>query len=268
MTEHKVAPWIEGMARVGFVAKGVLYTTIGALAVMAALGQGGKTGTDNRGAMGEIYSAPFGRALVGILALGLAGYALWRIIEGIRDPEHRGSDAKGIAIRSGYIARGVIHLALAGAAASLALWQRSSGGGSDQNAKHWSAKALEMPGGIYVLWAAAAVFVGYGAYQLFRAFKTHVDKHLKVQSLSEKARKFVFGVSRFGIAARGIVFGTVGVLFARAASTQDPSQSGGVKASMQRLVELGKWPFLAIAAGVVAYGIYQFICAKYRRIEC
>ncbi|MBA3458607.1 MAG: DUF1206 domain-containing protein [Deltaproteobacteria bacterium] len=268
MAEHKVAPWIEKMARVGFAAKGVLYVTIGALAVMAALGQGGSTSTDNREAMSKIYDAPFGRALLGVMALGLAGYAVWRIIEGIRDPEHRGKDAKGIAIRTGQVVRGLLHLALAGAAASLVLYQSSGGGqGGGDRAKHWSARALELPGGVYILWAVAGILVGYGAYQLYRACKKNVDKHLYLKNLHEGTQKLLFGVSRFGIAARGIVFGTIGVLFANAARHHNASETGGLAESMQRLVQLGKWPFFAIAAGVVAYGLYQFICAKYRRIE-
>lgn len=266
--EEKVAPWIERMARVGFAAKGVLYVTIGALAVMAALGQGGSASTDKREVFGKIYDAPFGRALLGVMALGLAGYALWRIIEGIRDPDHHGKDAKGIAIRIGQVARGLIHLALAGAAASIVLHKSSSGGGGEgQSAKHWSARALEMPGGVYILWAVSGILLGYGAYQLYRACKKNVDKHLYVKHLDDRAQKLIFGVSRFGIAARGIVFGTIGVLFAKAASHENARETGGLAESMQRLVQLGKWPFFAIAAGVVAYGLYQFICAKYRRIE-
>ncbi|MBL9014418.1 MAG: DUF1206 domain-containing protein [Myxococcales bacterium] len=52
-----------------------------------------------------------------------------------------------------------------------------------------------------------------------------------------------------------------------AAYTNNPSHSGGVGDSMRELTELGRWPYLAIAAGMVAYGVYQLIEAKYRRIE-
>jgi len=85
--------------------------------------------------------------------------------------------------------------------------------------------------------------------------------------MGTRARALVYGVSRFGIAARGIVFGTVGVLLARAAHRHDPQESGGVGESMRELVQLGSWPFLGIALGMIAYGVYQLIEAKYRRIE-
>jgi hypothetical protein len=262
----EVAPWIERLARVGFVAKGILYGTIGALAVAAALHSGGKTGTDSRGAMTWLYSTPLGRPLLGLLAVGLAGYAVWRLVEGIHDPERRGTSAKAIAIRAGYIVRAGIHFALAGTAASLALWHEGGGERSGAKAKHWSARAMELPGGIYVLWAVALVLIGYGAYQLYRAIAAKLDNQLHLDGVAARASAFVRGVSRFGIAARGVVFGTIGVLLARAARHHDPGESGGIGDSMRSLVQLGRGPFLAIAAGVVAYGIYQFICAKYRRI--
>lgn len=253
-----VNPWIERLARAGFVAKGILYGTIGALAVAAALHSGGTTGTDSRGAMTWLYGTSFGRPLLGLLAIGLAGYGLWRVIEGIRDPERKGTKAKGLAIRAGYILRGLVHFALAGTAASLALWHEG-GGDSSHKAEHWTARAMEVPGGLYLLWIAAAGFIGYGVYQVVRAFTSKL--HLEGQST------LVLGVSRFGIAARGIVFGTIGVLLGRAAHQHDPDQSGGIGDSMRHLTQLGRWPYLAIAAGVVAYGAYQLICAKYRRIE-
>jgi hypothetical protein len=79
-------------------------------------------------------------------------------------------------------------------------------------------------------------------------------------------RRFVIGASRFGIAARGIVFGTIGVLLARAIQNHDPRQARGVKQAMLELFSFGRWPFLFVATGLIAYGVYQLINARYRRI--
>ena len=261
----KAAPWVERLARMGFLAKGVLYVTIGALAVSAALGQRGTKSADRDGAMTAIYSAPLGRALLALLTIGLAGYALWRIVEGIRDPEHRGTSAKGIALRIGYVASGFAHAVFAYTTACVVLHHRA-GASEGQHAKDLSARALEIPGGVYALWITAAILLGYGGYQLYCAWTAKLDKELDLGHMGETPRRFVIGVSRFGIAARGIVFGAMGELFARAAMHHAAHESGGVGDSMHWLVQLGRWPFFVIATGVVAYGLYQFICAKYRRI--
>src|ERR1043166_2344218 len=68
----------EWLARAGFVARGVIYAIIGILAVKLALGVGGKT-TDQKGALRTIAHQPFGKVLLVAVAVGLAGYAIWRL---------------------------------------------------------------------------------------------------------------------------------------------------------------------------------------------
>jgi hypothetical protein len=262
---REVKPWIEIFARVGFAAKGVLYMTIGGLAAAAALGMGGKADPDSRNALQKLFEAPFGRVLVGVIALGLLGYAAWRVIEGVTNPQGK-TGAKGVAYRVGSVVRGVIHLALAGAAASLALWREDSDGGGSGRIREYVGKGLAMPGGVYVLWAIAAGFLGYGAYQLYNAFKAKLSRQLQLGAV--RGREAVIAISRAGIAARGIVFGTIAVLLGRAARDHDARHAGGLSDSLRELfTELGRWPYLAIALGLAAYGVYELINAKYRRIQ-
>ena len=46
-----VAPWVERLARVGYVAKALLYITVGLVAAQAAFDRGGRT-TDTQGPFG------------------------------------------------------------------------------------------------------------------------------------------------------------------------------------------------------------------------
>lgn len=263
----EVAPWIEVFARVGFAAKGVLYVTMSALAASAALGMGGKSNPDSKQAMQKLFEAPFGRLLVAVIALGLVGYGVWRIIEGITDPQNRGHGPKGIVQRGSSVVRGVIHLALAFAAGMLALYRESTGGGSGQ-IRTWVGKAIATPGGTYALMAVAAGLAGYGVWQLYCAFRAKLSKELELGRVSGALRPWIIGVSRFGIAARGVVLGMVAVLLYRAARDSDPRQAGGVGDSLHHLfVEVGRWPYLVIALGLGAYGLYEVLNARYRRIE-
>jgi hypothetical protein len=263
---HDVAPWIERLARMGFVAKALLYMTIGALAAGAALGVGrGKT-TDQRGAMVELIQSPFGHVVIALIASGLAGYAVWRIIEGIVDPEHRGHGAKGIALRVKSLATGLIHAGLAISATRLVLG-RGVGQSSSRKSEDWTAKALSTDGGKIAVGLVAAAFIGYGLYQLYCAIKAKLSKQLSLGRLGPTARNAVIAASRFGIASRGIVFGMAGVLFLRAALHQNPKEAGSVPKSLGTLFELGFWPYIAITVGLIAYGVYQLINARYRRID-
>jgi hypothetical protein len=262
---RECAPWIEKLARLGFLAKAILYMTIGALATAAALRLGGTPATGSRGAMAHLLSAPFGEVLLVVIAIGLFGYAAWRLVEGIADPEHHGTKPKGIAMRARSIGVGVIHIALAISALKLAAGDLSAGNDGKQT-QHWTAKAMSTPGGTIALWLLAGAFIAYGLYQLYNAWRAKLNKRLSLGSMSPRSQRLVIGASRFGIAARGIVFATIGALLARGVHHRDPREARGIKTAMLELFNLGRWPFLFVATGLIAYGVYQLINARYRRI--
>ena len=60
-------------------AAGVVYVIIGILALKLALGDGGEA-TDQQGALKTIAQQSFGEVLLILVAVALAGYALWRLV--------------------------------------------------------------------------------------------------------------------------------------------------------------------------------------------
>ena len=256
---------LAAFARLGYTAKAVLYATIGILAARAAIGAGGVT-TDTRGAMAAVLDAPFGRLLLVVIALGLAGYAGWRILEAIVDPEERGSDATGLALRAGFLGRGVVHAALAYSAIRYAIVAHSSSG-SGQRTKEATSTAFRLTGGEWLVWAAGLGVIAYGVYQLYRALSAKLSDQLATGDAAAEVGVWIIAVSRFGIAARGIVFIAIGWLLLRAATLHDPNRAGGIGDALQSLQRLGRWPFAAIAVGLVAYAVYEMLNARYRRIQ-
>ena len=253
---EEAAPWIEKLARLGFFARAVLYVTVGALAISVALGLGG-TPQGSRGAMATLLQAPLGRVLLAVIAIGLFGHALWRAIAAVLDCEHHGKTFKGIAkrVHDGGIA--LICVALGVSAIKLMFGDRSAArdGASE---KKWTARVLDSDGGETVLWLVALGLAGWGIYQLYRAWKAE---------LAWSAPRWIINVSRFGIAARGVVFIVVGGLLASAVRTHDPSEAGGLAQSLRKLLELGRIPFFIVAVGLIAYGIYELFNARFRRID-
>ncbi len=262
---RQVAPWVEKLARLGFVAKAVLYMTIGVLASAAALRLGGTPASGQRGAMGTLVDAPLGRVLLAVIAAGLFGYAAWRFIDAIMDPEGNGREAKGIAKRIRSAAVGVLYAALGASAVKIALGHHEAARDGTQSA-HWTGRALATTGGKVALIGIAGAFVAYGIHQLYCAWTAKLDRRLQLGRMSSAARRWLIGASRFGIAARGVVFGTTGILVWRAVQQHDPQKARGLKASMLELFELGRIPFAIISVGLVAYGVYQLIEARYRNI--
>jgi hypothetical protein len=258
-----VAPWVERLARVGYAAKALLYITIGILAAQAAFGPGGRT-TDTQGALSVVHDMTFGRIVLLAIAAGLLGYALWRVVEAIVDPDGRGSSLKGLALRAGFAIRGVFHGALGVAAFRAALGHR--GGGSNDQARELTASAFRLPAGELLIYAAAAFVAGYGVYRLYRSYASKLGRQLDLGALSGSMRPWVVRISRFGIAARGVIFCLIGLFLSRAAGRHDAGEVGGLRESLDMLANLGRWPFAVVALGLIAYGVYELVNARYRRI--
>jgi hypothetical protein len=264
---RRAAPWVERLARAGYASKGVVYCLVGLLAVLAAMGEGGAT-TGSRGALRNLLGQPFGVGLVALLALGLSGYALWCFVQAAADPEHAGRDAKGIGKRIGRGVRGVVHASLVVGAIGM-VTGRGSGGDGESSVDRWTAKLMSMPAGVWLVGIVGAFVVGYGVWQVARAWRVDVDRMLSLGGLPARARRAVIHVSRFGIAARGVVFGVIGIGLVLAAWRTDPGEAMGVGGALRWLAgqAYGPWILAVVAAGLIAYGIYEFVRARYRVIR-
>lgn len=258
-------PWVERLARLGFAAKGIVYITIGALATRAALGSGGAT-TDTRGAIETIGQQPFGRVLLGVLSIGLLGHALWRFVEAAVDPERRGTDAKGLAKRLGYAGIGVLYVGLALTAVQL---MRGSGGANGNATADWTARLMGQPFGRWLVALIGLGVIGIGLYQFYQSYTAKFKEKLKLGEMSSTEQEWTIRSGRFGLAARGVVFGIIGGFLVQAALQSSAENVQGLGGALQALAAqrpLGPWLLGIVAVGLIAYGIYTLISARYRRI--
>lgn len=259
------APWIERLARVGYAAKALLYTIVGALALQAAFGDGGRT-TGSRGALSTLQDHEFGDLALAVIAAGLFGYAAWRVVEAILDPERRGTSAKGLALRASFAARGLVHAALGLQAVRLI---GGSGRSGSDGTELWTARVMDAPMGPWLVIGGGLVVAGYGAYQLYRAWAAKLSRQLDLSRLSREAGAWIIGVCRAGIAARGIVFGVIGVYLVRAGLAHNATQAADTGEALRVIGRqpFGTWLLAGVAVGLIAYGIYDIVQARYRVIR-
>lgn len=261
----RAAPWIERLARVGYAAKALLYSMVGLLALQSALGQGGRT-IGSRGALVTLVRQQFGAIILLVIAAGLFGYAAWQIIEALADPEGRGNGPKALALRASYAARGVIHAALGVQAARLASGSELS---RAQAVETWTGRALAMPLGPWMVVAAGVAVACYGSYQLYRAWTAKLARQLDLSSLAGEASSWLTRICRFGIGARGIVFVICGAYLVRAGiahSANTAADTGEALGAIERQ-PFGEWILAAVALGLIAYGAYEVVQARYRVIR-
>jgi hypothetical protein len=253
--------WTEGVARAGFVAKGAVYLVLGTLAARAAVGMGGRV-TDAHGVLRSVLQASYGRLLLGLLAAGLFGYALWRFMEAFADANGKGRGVKGLGARTGYAVSGAIYGSLAVEAARLAArLPTQSGGGVDTT--------MDAVLAGWMVPVAGVLLVAYAVQQASRAFSSRLSERLQVGSAVRDYGNWIVTVSRIGIGARAVVFLGVGMLLVTStASRPSAAADTGTGDSLRWLSNLpnGEWVLAATGAGLFAYGVYQLIHARYRRV--
>lgn len=264
------ATWIERLARLGFAARGIVYTAVGVIAGQAAFRAGTRV-TDTEGAMATLVRQPLGQVLLGVIALGLIGYALWMLVQALLDPERVGSDLKGIARRIGFAGVAVIHAGLAIAAIRLLLPGGESGevAGGDENAVTWTALLMSQPYGRWLVGAVGAGIAIFGLHQLHCAYTIKLGERLNLSRLGSRTREWFIRLGRLGLAARGVVFGVIGWLLIQAARRFDPSEAVGLGGALETLAEqaYGPWLLGGVAVGLIGYGLLELIKAHYRRIQ-
>lgn len=255
------------IARAGYAARGVIYLIVGGLAALAAFGRGGET-TDSRGALSEVLGAPFGKFLLAAMAVGLLGYAAWRAVQALLDPDHHGTDPKGIAIRTALAISAIIHVGLAFFAARLAFgWGTSQGGGSgDSSSQEWTAWLLSQPAGQWLVALVGLAIVSAGVAHIVKGWRAGFEKYFE---MNPREREFITPISRFGLCARGVAFLIIGGFLFIAAIQHDPSEARGLTGALQALQQQPfGWILLAILAlGLFAFGVYSLIESVYRRVD-
>lgn len=256
---------LSHLARLGYASKALIYAIVGALAILAATNRGGRI-TDTSGALRVVLRQPFGRALLVVLAIGLCGYALWRLLDAIADPDRHGTAPGGLVTRIGNALRGLIYGALGIEAIRLLRGLRGSNG---DEAEMWTARILDLPFGAVVLAIAGAAVAVYGVSELVQSIRGTHDVNLDWSPISAELRPAIQRVMRFGVGVRGGLISTLGVFLVRAAMTHDPNEAAGSRESMLRLGGLvnGRWFLALIAAGVLAYAVDQAVHARCRRIR-
>jgi hypothetical protein len=259
-----LAPWLRWLGHTG---EGVVYVLIGALALVAAL-EPSQEPNGYKGALAKLAAAPFGDALLALLALGLAACVLWQWVLGILDPEHRHDrrTVKRRAMRLGYLLNGALHGVLVGET----VWRLLGyGGAADQGYSQaaWTARAMALPLGRLFTAATGAGIAAFGLFQWYRAVSR--NKTDRVDLTHTKLRGLLIALGTFGFLARGILFGVIGALLIDAARRFNSANARGIAGALGALKhqEYDHWLLGTVAAGLMCYGVFQILKEPYRNFR-
>jgi uncharacterized protein DUF1206 len=262
-----------GLAKAGLAARGLLYVIVGVIAVQIALGDKNQE-ADRGGAIEEIGAKPFGETMLWALVVALIGMCLWRLTEaafGQATPDGDKAGKRLISLgRSIFYGVVVASLIRTLTATGGSPGQGEGGGGSsNKTSKDLTAKALDWPGGRYLVGLAGLVLLGVGIGMAVRyAMRKFRDK-LRTGEMSAGQRKFVDVLGIVGGVSRGVVFAVAGGFVIYAAVKFDPNKAKGVDQTLRSFAETPAGPALlvAIAVGLVVFGAYSFCEARWRKVR-
>lgn len=249
------------LARAGYSARGVVFLLIAALALFSSFA-GGRP--DTQSALSAVLQQPSGRIWIGLIGLGLAGFVVWRLAQSLANADGQDDDLKGYAIRAALFGSAITYAGLAVTSLTMAL--QMSGGGGSGGEEGLAAWVMAQPFGRYLAGIIGIGFVIGGVVTAMKGIKRRFGRYLNLDA--EKNSPAVL-ISIYGLVARGAVFAIVGVFFLYAAFTVDPEQAGGMADALAWVQSLpfGGVIYAVVAVGLAAFGIYNFVEARYRRIN-
>ncbi len=255
--------WKEALGRLGLVGKGVLFGSIGVLAIQLAAGDAGADTTSN-GAIAWIADQPLGKFLLVLLTISLFALAAWRLLDAAVGDPVEGDEATD---RLRFAVKGIIYLALAvgSASATVANWSGSGSGGSGSGAggqQKAAATVLAWPGGRWLVAGIGIVVIAYAVW----VFKKHAIDEDFLQRMSIGPSSWIAELGRFGYGARSVVYVLVGYFFVQAGITYEPDKAKGLSGALQELAgqSWGRAVLWAVAFGLLAYGLFTVAESRYR----
>ncbi|WP_338674770.1 DUF1206 domain-containing protein [Streptomyces sp. SCSIO 30461] len=256
---------VETGARWGLAARGVIYLLIGIIALQVATGSGSGEEADRSGALETLGGQPFGAAVLWALGIGLIGMVLWRLSEALFGAA--GPDGGKAHKRALSAVRCVFYATVAYSVLAFTVGE-SGAGSSDRQSRDLTARALELPGGQWIVGAVGSGIAGAGLWIGVRAALRKYHKHLKTGEMSRRVRQVVDTCGVAGGVARGLVFAVAGGFAVRAAVMYDPDEAKGLDDTLRTFAAAaaGPWLMMATAAGLALFGVFSFCMARWRAV--
>lgn len=258
VTHRRAFHWF---ARSGLVARGAVYAIVGVLALKLAFGDGGKA-TTQQGALKTLTKQPSGTILLIAVALGLAGYAAWRL-----SSAWTGRPESGFRARVSALLSGVAYAGLCVTAVKIVIGAGSSS--SSSNTKHATGGVLGWNHGREIVGVVGALVVAEGIAQIVKGVKRSFCKKSRTDQMHAATRKAFEIVGVAGYCARGVVFGLIGGFLIKAAVEFDPKDAIALDGALAKVANAPAGPVLlgAMATGLLAFALYCLADARYRIID-
>lgn len=271
LTADRVANsvWVDRTARVGLIARGVVYGGTGLIALQIARHGSQESSADKVGALREIAERPFGRALLVVLCIGLLGYIAWRVADATVGHRDADDEAERTGKRALAALKAVLYSILLVSAVRLVLRGPSAAGSpGDTKEESLTARLLALTGGRWIVATVGVALMLGGLYIVYRGLGQKFDDKLDTSEVGGVFGPIVDVLGTVGLAARGSVYALVGFVALKAAIDFDAEQANGFDGTLKLIAQqpYGEVLLTVTALGLMAFGLYSFAEARYRQL--
>ena len=257
---------IELASRLGYAARGLVYLGLGSIVLLAALDLTPRA-HGAKGVLRAWAAWPMGWLLIGAIGVGLAGFAAWRFLQAVFDADRHGRSAKAWAVRAGQAISGLVYGGLALSAFELLDALEDVGEiDEEQGVRHTAGTILDLPYGDILLIAAGLVVVGFAVGNVVQGVMQDFSKRL---ACDDRLCRIVVPLAKVGYGARGLATLPLGVFLVMAgvqARAGEARSWGGALQAVERQ-PFGNSALCVVAAGLIAFGLFGLVEARYRRIR-
>ena len=262
--------WLRAGSRLGLACRGTVYLLVGYLAFRLALASHGRAGAPASGA-GAVQAAvapAWGRIPLVLLVAGLAAYALTQLVEAVFRPAHT-TGAMGAwrqrAVSSwGFLLNSAFCVSTARLLAETPREQTAQS--EHRQDTGMAAELLRTGWGKAVLVLAGILVVAGGLEAARRAVRLNFRERFTAEHMSRALAVITRALGAFGCTARAVVFVLTGVFLIKAAVLSSAGQAKGLDAVFRSVASTayGPWLLALLASGLLCYGLYCLIEARYR----
>ena len=256
------SPWVGRLGRIGFTAQGTCFVIIAVLALELAFGKSGAL-TDPRGAFVVLAAGGWTRVLLVLLAIGFGGYSIWRFAQAIFDRGGMGSSPGGLGRRAIQLGQAVLYALLTASAVHVLVGSRAQG-----SPKRAAAGILGWPGGPEIVCAIGAAVAIVAVVNVYWGLSGRFTESLRLGEVDVRTEELLKLVGTIGFVALGLVLGVISWFLLKAAIDFDAGKVVSLGGAMARVAraDYGKWLLTAVAAGLLAYGVFGLLQARYHRV--
>jgi hypothetical protein len=254
------SPWVGWLGRIGFAAQGTCFVIVAILALELAFGRRGRL-TDPRGSFVVLAEGSWTRVLLVLLAAGFAAYSAWRLAQSLFDRGGMGSDPAGLGRRSIQLGQAVVYALLTVSAVHILL-----GAHRQSSPKQAAAGVLGWPGGPELVGVIGGCLAVIAAVNVYWGLSGRFMESLRVEG--GDAERLLTLTGKIGFVALGFVLGVVAWFLLKAAVDFNAGKVvslGGAMAHLAR-AHYGEWLLTSSAAGLLAYGTFGLLQARYHKV--